>query len=398
MSGELHADPRNRAAGEDGARKSVHQPESLSIIAMLSPHSLKRALPLVRSVALLSLLPVAATGQVSRFQGVWFVSPSDSAEGRTIAVEGLRVRLRERCPRPDEGFCEFVAIATPYGPLAAAPSDTTVTTLVVEAQRGELYRLLILSLDEQPGLHATTFTRFPEGDIRGTIVERQRLHLGTTARPPPPTVPGSGPSAMPQFPWPPPTPTASLRLPDRVVGRLPGDSLGSVFDRLRTAMARVELGWWSVYAIGDSGFAIVTRMEAIEPDGRPKAPPNRWLTPHDRQEPRFTSIKDYLSALLTARPGHYRVIVLVVTDRVLTTSGVPLTADSATKLVSGGTDALPGWLRRRTVAPDGRCLALIYEFARPSESDEAVFVANSRATIVEHLSLAGLWTAGELRR
>jgi hypothetical protein len=77
---------------------------------------------------------------------------------------------------------------------------------------------------------------------------------------------------------------------------------------------------------------------------------------------------------------------------------VTLTADSASHLLAGGTDALPGWLRRRTFPPDSRCIALIYEFARPSESDSAAFVANSAATIIDHLTRAGIWTQSELRQ
>ena len=203
---------------------------------------------------------------------------------------------------------------------------------------------------------------------------------------------------MPQFPWPPPPPTASLRLPDRLVAVPKQDSLGAVFDRLRDALQRVDVGWWSVYAIEADGFAVVTKMEAIDIDGRPKSGTERWSGPNDQLPPHFSGIGDYLRALFSARPGFYRIIVFAVTDRPSQSAGAAISADSAARLLRGGSDQLPQWLRDVPLGPDGRCVALIYEFERPTESDSARLVTTAAVGALQHLTMAGLWTEQQLRK
>ena len=203
---------------------------------------------------------------------------------------------------------------------------------------------------------------------------------------------------MPVFPWPPPIPTVSLSLPSGLVAVPNHDSLGAVFDRLRSALSHVDVGWWSTYAIDTTGFAIVTRMEAIEADGTPKPGSERWSAPTRYTRRQMRSIADYLSELFLARVGHYRVIAFAVTDRPLWSSPVRLTAAAAESLRFGGTDMLPEWLRRLPLRTDGRCIALIYEFEKPNQQDSARFVESGTLLPVDHLVRAGLWTEAELRR
>jgi hypothetical protein len=174
--------------------------------------------------------------------------------------------------------------------------------------------------------------------------------------------------------------------------------LGAVYDRLREALKRVDVGWWSVYAIQDDGFAIVTKMEAIDADGRPKPGTERWSGPNDRLPPHFSGIADYLKALFTARPGFYRIIVFAVTDRPSSPTADGMSAREAQGLLIGGADQLPTTMRRIPFRQDGRCLALIYEFERPSENDSARFVTNAQIGALQHLTLAGLWTEQQLRK
>jgi hypothetical protein len=144
----------------------------------------------------------------------------------------------------------------------------------------------------------------------------------------------------------------------------------------------------SVYAIDTTGFALVTRMEAIDADGRPKPGAERWNTPRDRLPPR----------IFFAKPGFYRVVVFAVTDLPSQPSADTLDARRAEALVRGGTDDLPAYLKRLPLGPDGRCLALIYEFEKPSEGDSARLVTSTPVGASQHLALAGLWTDQELRR
>jgi len=306
-----------------------------------------------------------------------------------VRVEGLHIRVSEACLPSGEGECQYGGDAVVYRSLGAAPNDSTVSAIAVEYGDTRWRQFLILRHDEPGRLEAFVYTRFDSAKRRN-VYEHQFLgRVSFMTRPP---------QAMPQFPWPPPPATASLRLPDKLVA-IPGhDSLGAVFDRLSDALGRVSLGWWSVYAIGSDGFAIVTKLEAIDPDGSPKPGTERWSGPNDQVPPRISGIGDYLRALFSARPGFYRIIVFAVTDRPSQSAGAAINADSARSLLMGGSDQLPTSLRQVPLGMDGRCLALIYEFERPTESDSARFVTSAPIGALQHLTLAGLWTEAQLRK
>ena len=347
-------------------------------------HNVSRVPALV--LALGCLLTVSAEAQLDRFRGLWQGPPSDSAR-RMISINDVQVRLEEPCPDDPARGCRYAAEATPYGPTATSTPEQ-VSTLVLQYRIEGAVRVSVLSF-HQNGLLVERFTRTLGDGVRRTTVDSLLFRRAETA-----TVNGGG--EAPQFPWPPPKPTSFQTLPAGLVTAGEGDSLGRVFDRLKLALSRIEGGFWSVYAIGSDGFAIVTKIEAIEPDGRPKPLPDRWLTPSDRLPRRITGIGDYIRALFGARPGRYRFLVLAVTGRPISGSESTLTATEAMRLLRSGTDDLPASLRAVTLGPSGRCVALIYEFERASEVSEARFLEASPVSVANHLVRAGLWEAGQL--
>lgn len=323
--------------------------------------------------------------QLRLFQGPWEIRTAD-APPRYMEIHDLRVSLGEPCPGADS-TCISESEATPYGPSDTAPAEDAVA-LVVRHEIADAVRLSVIRF-EQGRLLVDAFTRPDDGTGRQAFVE----HL-VYSRPRTASMNGGG---APQFPWPPPVPTSFQTLPVGLVTAGQGDSLGSVFDRLRVALARIEGGAWSVYAIGEDGFAVVTKLEAIESDGSPKPLPDRWLTPAERLPARIRGIGDYLRALFFAKPGRYRFVVLAVTDRPISGADSTITSAQAMRLLQGGTDILPQALRVRTLGPDGRCVALVYEFERTSEVSEARFISSSPISVTRHLARAGLWEEGRLR-
>ena len=336
--------------------------------------------------AFLQAAPVTQGVPLSAYQGMWIGPETEESLSRTVQVEGLHVTVSEACLPSGDGRCDYQANAIVYAPLRAAAAESSVSALVVDYGDKNWRQSLVLRPVEGR-LEAFVYTAFIDVPGKRRVFEHQVLNRAVRARRP----------RMPQFPWPPPPATASLRLPDGLVVAPGRDSLGVVFDRLTAALARVDVGWWSVYAIGTNGFAIVTRMEAIESDGRPKPGPARWNTPQDRVPPEISGLGDYFRALLFARPGFYRVIVLAVTDRPSQSLGALISADSANRLLRGGTDQLPASMRRVRVGVDGRCLALIYEFQRPTEQDSARLLLNAPIGALQHLTQAGIWSEQELR-
>jgi hypothetical protein len=335
-------------------------------------------------LALGCLLTVSAEAQLGRFQGPWGSPPADSGPSSFVTIRNLQVRIEEPCPLDPMRACRYEAEATAYGPTAT-PTPEETSALVLQYRIEGAVRVSVLSFHED-ALLVERFTRTLGEGKRRTTIDSVLFRRAATA---------NGGEA-PQFPWPPPTPTSFQTLPAGLVTAGEGDSLGRVFDRLKLALSRIEGGFWSVYAIGSDGFAIVTKIEAIEPDGRPKPLPDRWQTPSDRLPRRITGIGDYLRALFTAKPGRYRFLVLAVTGKPISGSETALTSTEAMRLLRSGTDDLPASLRAVTLGPSGRCVALIYEFERASEVSEARFLEASPVSVATHLIRAGLWEAGQL--
>jgi peptidoglycan-associated lipoprotein len=199
--------------------------------------------------------------------------------------------------------------------------------------------------------------------------------------------------AMPQFPWPPPLWTARQVLPSALLDVRAGGLLGASFDVLKEALRKAAIFDWSVYAVGTDSFAVVSRMENIDDSGRPRQP--RWgaETPN-----RATSFVDYLNKLLIARPGRYRVVVFVVTSRVIVAGrDVPDRAKMEALLWSGA-GALPPQLHSVVQDEGASAEALIYEFYRASEDEAARLVTNSSLQGLDHLAGYGVWTRSELRQ
>jgi hypothetical protein len=170
-----------------------------------------------------------------------------------------------------------------------------------------------------------------------------------------------------------------------------------MFDRLIFALKTAQISDWSAYAIGRNGFAIVSRLECIGENGQAKQGTERWCT-DDARSPREFSISWYIRSLFSADPGRYRIIVFIVTPRVIRSDGVTPSEKTMKELLSSGAlDNLPDELRKIIPGPGTRCTALIYEFYRPAEDDPPHLIAASTITAVRHLVGASLWSLKELR-
>ena len=198
---------------------------------------------------------------------------------------------------------------------------------------------------------------------------------------------------MPQFPWPPPRWTSRTVLPQALAITRSGDTLGAIFDRLRAAVDRAGLEEWSVYSVGDDGFAIIARLENIDDKGRPAQP--RFQAGVGRAQ--IFSISDYLTALLRARPGRYRVIAVVVTARPVSAGSTAATAEMMRNLLVGGAGTLAEALRGMPASSSVHCEALVYEFFRATEDEQPAQVLDGALTARDHLVGASLWSAEELR-
>jgi hypothetical protein len=130
--------------------------------------------------------------------------------------------------------------------------------------------------------------------------------------------------------------------PEAIPVRLAGENvtLQQLADRLSEALKDAGYaGKCSYYWLDDlhgPGFAIVTHIEHIQPDGKPVLD-QRWGFDLPRYGP--LTLGSLLGALMHADPGHYRLIALVASRQPLIEKDTPMTPDQVVILNKG-----PSWL------------------------------------------------------
>jgi len=325
----------------------------------------------------------AAFAQTNVVDGTWVAKDSSTQGMLRLVIRGSEVHGFWTCvPNPcDLGFATgnfYASVSTP--PLSGA--GVWITRF--NASFGE--SVVFMRRTGTDELQVETYTRFTDGSGRKDSADSQTFTRLEDR--------GSDLQAIPQFPWPPPKWTSRYMLADGLVTSGRPEPLGALFDRVVSALRRAVVEEWSSYAIGDDGFAVVSRLESIDDEGKPRPGAQRWAT---GAWDGIDTLRKYLSALFKARPGRYRVIAFVVTARAVGSGSEEPDPASMNRLLREGSTALPDILRSRTVT-FVRCEALIYEFFQASEDDQIRLVESSRLRPTQHLSGAGLWKEEDLRR
>ena len=187
---------------------------------------------------------------------------------------------------------------------------------------------------------------------------------------------------MPDFPWPPPAPSAQATLPSSlfVTAVRPAPPLSSVGAALVSALGapgiRVQL-----YR-APNGFGLVARLERIAADGTPMPEEFRFLLPGS-EEP--FSLAAYVKRLFFAPQGLYRQIVFAVTDQPFAATGTSLTAESAARLLSKGANRLSSDFDSLPFTDGHRVTALIYEFRKGARDGDVSTLTPSRLGARTHL-------------
>jgi hypothetical protein len=171
--------------------------------------------------------------------------------------------------------------------------------------------------------------------------------------------------------------------------------MGDVDAMLQQALLQAGYSERSYFA-APGGFVLVTRLEQIDPDGKPKDVPARWSAQQALSFGHFSLI-DYVRALFTAAPGYYRIIAFVVTPTPFTSSDKTVTEAEATAWLGQGANILPQKIARSPYLPGTACTALIYEFQRAPDTTasehKASLMLPSNLDGRTHLVQSGLWSA-----
>ncbi|MCI5218088.1 MAG: hypothetical protein D3914_02590 [Candidatus Electrothrix sp. LOE2] len=196
---------------------------------------------------------------------------------------------------------------------------------------------------------------------------------------------------IPQFPWPPPHPSAYSIIPPRLLPSLTNKNyLKNVAEKLETAFDQAGYSQRKYYQVPD-GFALVSQLEQFNPDGTPKTPPDRWAANY--LPPTIFSLTSYLRVLFTANPGRYRIIALIVTSQPFEENKEIVTREEAMGWLGGGMIVLPKSIGKQPYTDQHYCTAYIYEFEQPDKDKKPFFKPLSNLTGKDHLEKSKLWAA-----
>jgi hypothetical protein len=196
-------------------------------------------------------------------------------------------------------------------------------------------------------------------------------------------------NALPNFPWPPPTPSERLNLPRARVlpASLTRPTLADVGNHIVSALEAAGYSEYSFYAV-PGGFAVVARLERMEADGTPAPQTLRFLAP-DAAEP--FNFAAYVSRLFFAPEGYYRQIVFAVTTQMVRPAGPAPDARTAEALLQGGADRLPASFRQIPFTADDQVSALIYEYHKGPQARDVQTLTPGRLDARTNLVRAGIY-------
>ena len=330
---------------------------------------------------------------------LFLVSPSGEVWTNDDSGEGRNSRLV--VPANEVG--RWIIIATSFSPGATGPFRLT-GQLVTDQQRPialtedrdfELTPSLRRELERSPPAVASAGPdRVDEREVRylrERIFEleerlRREAQLRTLLR-------SDDWDSERRFPWPPPQASAVLVVSNELFVPPGGSTLGQIDSRLSEALASCGHTEKRYYPIPD-GFALVTRLEQIDAEGRPKEP--RWSV--EIAGLRRFSIGEYVRALFLAPAGYYRVIVFAVTSRSFAATGRPLSSDAADDLLADGSNTIPPSIQAHRFTERHRVTALIYEFEKTGHEGELNYLVPGRLTGEVHFKHSGLAGALAQRR
>jgi hypothetical protein len=192
-------------------------------------------------------------------------------------------------------------------------------------------------------------------------------------------------ASIPKFPWPPPRASTEHQIHHKWLAEGDHTTLVDVAERLETVLGIAGFETWK-YSSVPNGFALVTQIEQILPDGTPR--PERFRT--DLPSLSDLSFVEFLIALAKAPSGYYRVIVFVVTDTPFSQRETPPTESEARRWLDAGLNKLPASFSEVIYGEDYRTTALIYQFKKLS-NQPATLVLPSLASARAHLERAQIW-------
>jgi len=201
-------------------------------------------------------------------------------------------------------------------------------------------------------------------------------------------------SNIPQFPIPPPKPTAARDISDLL--RIENcSSLGVVADRIRNVLMECNYTDFSYFWIAKdndiNGFALLTRLEQEYNDGSIPENEFRYDFIHTAKCQRNSERFSFWDCFWNSNPGYYRSFAFIVTNNEFSVrNGKEYIINDLDALQSRGTNALPPEIRNREIRGMGySCTVLVYEYEKQEHTSFATLYPKFPAD--HHLKKTGIW-------
>jgi hypothetical protein len=195
------------------------------------------------------------------------------------------------------------------------------------------------------------------------------------------------------LPWPPPSPSSQLVISSqflREAGVLP-TTLAQVDTKLQEALSGAGYSGSTYWGV-PGGFAVVTPLEQTDAGGAPLRGQARWTAAI--AEMKSFSLGEYVRALFTAPPGHFRVLAFVVSPQAFAPSDSEATLDTIARWSRGGLSFLPDTIGQDEFTERHRITVLVYEFLKRQNVDQPVTSVPGRLTARAHLTATDLAILG----
>ena len=167
-----------------------------------------------------------------------------------------------------------------------------------------------------------------------------------------------------------PRPTTQTQLDPTIVSQQTfGVTLYAVGARLERALAKAGYSDFAYFQTWTEapGFALVTRMERVEDDGRPKAENQRFMPPG--QEPDDFDLTQYLSQLLFEPTGFYRLMIFRVASESARVTSSPMSGALARRILESGEIRLRADFASYPYTPTYSVDVFVYEFERKGDRE-----------------------------
>lgn len=193
----------------------------------------------------------------------------------------------------------------------------------------------------------------------------------------------------PAFPWPPPNASCSYAIPlknippktrnmsslNKTVRRQSLSDIDKILSFALDACGFFEKRYYSV----PGGFAIVTQLEKMNPDGTSKEGSKRWNL-------NFDSDGSYLSRLFKPKVGQYRSLAFLVSNISFNQKEVPLDERNIKTWMANGINKLPTLIGEFPYTDNHFCTALIFEFEKKDVDKNMNLLVPGKLSAYEHLT------------